>query len=238
MTPLRFINLSKTTNESRCAMEASPFKLNLLPKKELIQVTLDTGRYYLNPETNEKFDSVTTVLKNALDMSWLESWKARVGDDVAEEISKQARDRGTMVHAIMEDYVLGRHNDTKQSAFLRKAIRSIKKNFQENVSEIYGVELPVYSTRLNAAGTFDLFSKYKVENTVIDYKTSRHYKNREDIWHYFIQASVYSQMIEELYGIEVPKILIVMIYGNGDVDFFNDDAAKYRDDVTRIFENR
>lgn len=219
-------------------MELSPFKLNLLPRKELVQVTLETGRYYLNPETNEKFDSVTTVLKNALDMSWLAAWKARVGDDVAEEISKQARERGTTVHAIMEDYVLGRHNEIKQSAFLRKAIRSVKKNFQENIEEVYGVELSVYSTILNAAGTFDLFAKYKNDNTVIDYKTSRHYKDREDIWHYFIQTTIYSQMIEELYGIKVPKMLIVMIYGNGDVDFYDENVANYRDDVKRIFENR
>jgi len=219
-------------------MEPLPFKLNLLPRKELVQVTLDSGRYYLNPETDEKFDSVTTVLKNALDMSWLELWKARVGKDAAEEISEQARKRGTMVHAIMEDYVLGRHNETKQSAFLRKAIRTVKKNFQDHIEEIYGAELAVYSTRLDTAGTLDLFSKYKRENTVIDYKTSRHYKDRKDIWHYFVQASVYSQMIEELYEIEVPKILIVMIYRNGDVDFFDDDVSKYRDDIKRIFENR
>lgn len=213
------------------------FNLDLLPKHELTQVTTENGRYYIHPITGQRFDSVTTILKRSYDQSWLEEWKERVGEEQAETVSRLAAGTGNTLHKLMEDFVLGQENDIKLSIYMRKPLRLVKEKFQRHLTDVYGVELPLYSEKLKTAGTTDLFGKWKGLNTVIDYKNSKHLKSRDDIVHYFTQASIYASMIEELYSIEVPRIMIVMINKFDPPDFFGADRSKYQSEIDRIFNS-
>ena len=64
--------------------------------KKLDRVTSDSGRVYTDPDNNP-YPSITTVL-SILSEKGIAAWRARVGEEEANRISKQATDRGTAVH--------------------------------------------------------------------------------------------------------------------------------------------
>ena len=58
--------------------------------------TLPTGRTYFTPDGN--YSSITTILGKTSNNAWLQAWKDKVGEEEAARISKEATDRGTLVH--------------------------------------------------------------------------------------------------------------------------------------------
>lgn len=211
------------------------FDYRPIPTIDLEQVTTENGRYYINPATGSSYDSVTTILKRHYDQSYLEEWKESVGKEKAEEISEFARNNGTSVHEIMEDFIFGRENKTKLSPFQKLPIKRTKEFLTEHLGIVYGAEVRVFSDKMKAAGTFDLFGTIDGINTVIDYKTSKKNKSRAEIPHYFTQASIYAKMIEELYNIEVPNVLIIMINHGEKPDFYSASVSDSNKEIKRIF---
>ncbi len=65
--------------------------------------TIDRKRYYVTPDDKE-YPSITTVLSNR-GKEGLFEWRKRVGNDVANYISRKAAKRGTSVHQMCEDYL-------------------------------------------------------------------------------------------------------------------------------------
>jgi genome maintenance exonuclease 1 len=74
--------------------------------------------------------------------------------------------------------------------------------------------------------------------SIVDFKTSRKPKREEWIQHYFIQATCYALMAEELYGIDIPQIVIIIAIDNEDPQIFRKDKSKYIGKVKEIFEMR
>ena len=70
---------------------------------ELATETIEKKRYYITPEGN-KYPSITTVLSTR-NKKGLFEWRKRVGEDVANYISRTAASRGTKVHHMCEDYL-------------------------------------------------------------------------------------------------------------------------------------
>ena len=70
---------------------------------DLKAVTGDKGRFYTDPEGN-KYASVTTVL-SILSEHAIQAWRARVGEEEANRVSRIASTRGTTVHNIIEKYI-------------------------------------------------------------------------------------------------------------------------------------
>lgn len=193
------------------------------------------GRYY-SREDGSRYPSVTTVLKDAYPQDWLHEWRERVGNEVADRISRQAAERGSKVHQKMEDYINGEDIcDKDVSVFLRKPLRDIRAQLDKHLSEVYGTEVPIYSNRLDAAGTFDLYGIWKESPTVIDFKTSTHKKYPHQIPHYFVQAAAYAEMLRDTFSLYVPKIMIVVVYSVDEPDFYEANTADWIDEVNRIF---
>ena len=70
---------------------------------ELSTENINKKRYYITPEGN-KYPSITTVL-SVRNKKGLFEWRKRVGEDVANYISRTAASRGTKVHGMCEDYL-------------------------------------------------------------------------------------------------------------------------------------
>ena len=71
---------------------------------EMSAEMVDGKRVYLTP-TGDKFPSVTTVISNNKEkMAGIARWRARVGEEKANNISKRSTGRGTKYHSIVEDY--------------------------------------------------------------------------------------------------------------------------------------
>lgn len=210
----------------------------LAPEYKLERVQKEDGRYYVLP-SGKHVPSVTTVL-GRLDTGWLEKWKARVGEEQAERVSTQAKLRGTAIHDLCERYL--RNEDT---ATLKKGampinwsdFRKIAKILDENVGEVFGIEYRLFSEELNAAGTSDLIAMWKNTAAIIDFKTSKYEKDSGDIFSYFIQATCYALMVEELYGISIPKIVIIISVDHEPKPLvFERDKAEFIQETLSIFK--
>ena len=186
--------------------------------------TIDGVRYYDIPGES-KLVSITSIT------SWINreifrSWRARVGNEEADKVTKAATSRGTDMHTLTENYLLNEELPTVQplSDFLFKQSKP-QLNLIDN---IHAIEKPLYSLRLGVAGTVDCIAEYEGELAVIDFKTSKKPKPRKWIDHYFVQCAAYACMLYEMKEIPVKKFVIIMSCEDGEVVVYEErDKAKY-----------
>jgi hypothetical protein len=195
---------------------------------------LDGKRYYKTPAGN--LPSVTTVLGQKLKNPGLEAWKARVGEEEVKRVSTQAAGRGSAVHLLCEKY-LSNDPDYKRGAmpFNLVTFSSIKKHLDLCIGTVYGLEVPLWSRRLGTAGRTDLLAGWLGVNSVIDFKTSKRKKEEEDIQSYFLQATVYSMMAEELTEHKFPQIVVIIAVDHEDAQVFVKNRDLYVDRALEVF---
>jgi genome maintenance exonuclease 1 len=111
----------------------------------------------------------------------------------------------------------------------------IKPILDQNIGSIYGIEVQLYSARLKAAGTCDFLGGYNGINSVVDFKTSRRIKDESHILSYFLQATAYSIMAEELTGLRFPQIVIMIAVDHEDLNIFIKDRDQYVERVEQLF---
>lgn len=209
----------------------------LSPQYDLERVALPEGRHYKLP-SGKLVPSVTTVLSR-INSKKLDRWRDRIGEDEANKISTQAKLRGTAVHELCEKYLMNETDIHKGSMpFNYSEFKKIRPILDENVGTIYGIEYRLFSEELEAAGTSDLICQWNGINAVVDFKTSKYEKKEKDIPHYFIQAACYALMAEELYSIQIPKVVIIMTVDHHDPVVFEKDKSDYVHQVKMLFGSR
>lgn len=208
------------------------FNHQFLPKLHIERSVVNGKRHYVTPDG--VFPSVTTILSDMTDQSSLQAWKEREGAN-AEKISTKARHRGTALHAITEKYVLNdllyKKGSMPSTLF---EFNQIKPVLDANVELVYGVELPLYSTRLMAAGTADQVIKWNGKNSILDLKTSRRNKSRESIENYFVQGAFYGIMVEEIYDMPIEQVVILIMVDDNEPQTFIVSLDEYREKVEAI----
>ena len=80
----------------------------------------------------------------------------------------------------------------------------------DEIELVYGQERALFSNHLRTAGRVDCIGKFRGKNHIIDFKTSSKPKKEEWIDNYFMQCSAYSVMWEEMSGIPIPYIAIII----------------------------
>ena len=211
---------------------AKHFKTSLLDVQSIVRNDGEQRTYTL--PTGEIYPSVTTVLKK-LPSDGLDAWVKRVGKIEAERIKLTAARRGTNLHAMVEAYLGGLPNASQGHMPINVSMfRSLKPHL-DNIEEIYGIEMPLYSHRLKAAGATDLFAKYSGKNCIIDIKNAINPKTEDFILNYFLQTTAYSVMIEEMYNISVDAIVILVAIESGETQVFMKDPRDYMDQVFELF---
>lgn len=166
----------------------------------------DGRRVYKTPE-GKLYPSVTSVtgINSTFNKS---AWIQRVGVDEANRITQRALDRGTRVHSLCENYLLG--NEIVVDMF-DADMWSTMRPLLDDIDNIHCLETPLYSNFLQTAGTVDCIAEYQGKLSVIDFKTSSRVKERNDIHNYFEQTAAYSVMFEELTGIPIGRLVIMMV---------------------------
>lgn len=165
----------------------------------------DGRRVYVTPEGN-KYPSVTSItgVNSTFNKS---AWIQRVGPEEAERVTNRALSRGTRVHSLCENYLLG--NELNIDIFDME-MWSTMRPMLDDIDNIHCLETPLYSDFLKAAGTVDCIAEYQGKLSVIDFKTSSRVKERSDIYNYFEQTAAYSVMFEERTGIPIGRLVIIM----------------------------
>ena len=189
-------------------------------------------RLYETPEGN-KYPSITTVL-SVRNKQGLMEWRKRVGNEVANHISRTAAARGTKVHHMCEDYLNNMESEWPEQ------FKEHKKNFLPwclfkqlrnealcHINDIYAQEAGLYSDKYKVAGRVDCIAKYKGTLSIIDFKTSTKEKNDEWNENYYIQGSAYAEMFGERTGIEISQVVILVVTEDGTVQEFIKDKQEY-----------
>ena len=136
---------------------------------------------YTNTETDEKYNSVTTLIgsyKKKFDSDkWSKVVAKREGTTQEQilnkwsEITTTAQNRGTNVHLIMENYVkynkIEKGYEALVDSFVKKTIGVLKPN-----SNILSEEL-LYTHKYKVAGTADLIVENDDIFYVLDFKTNK-----------------------------------------------------------------
>ena len=214
------------------------FDFNLAQPKILKRTEFDGVRYYYTPEGN-LYPSITTILKESktkTEKASLENWRNLpwIGPAEADRITGQAANRGTQLHSLIEHYLKG-DNVEFPNPFVLGLFKQLRPFLDKNVSNIMGLEFPLYSDTLKIAGTADLLCKWNGINSIVDFKTARKEKLNEDyIKHYFFQCCFYSMAYTELYGIEIPQIVILMAQEGCEEQIFIKERKDYSDKTIKL----
>ena len=173
-----------------------------------------TERVYKNDLfPGEEFYSATTMLGKLAAMTgedqWIKNWVAQVGEEEAARISKEATDRGTAMHAYLEDYLHGREVIGKHhQGYL--LFQQLKPWCDERIDAVIASEHALYSRRLRVAGRVDLIAMLDGNRnldlsteTLVDFKSSRKIKSEEDIAGYRKQVTLYQMMAHETTGMKI-----------------------------------
>lgn len=165
----------------------------------------DGTRVYKTP-SGKAYPSVTTVTGLQTKKGILE-WRRRVGEEEANRVSAKASGRGTRIHTLCENYLLG--NDINPLISDAEMFGSMRE-WLDDIDNIHCLETPLYSDFLQVAGTVDCIAEFQGKLSVIDFKTSSKPKDRDDIHQYFMQTAAYAVAFEERTGIPIGRLVIIM----------------------------
>lgn len=172
---------------------------------ELKRIDGDTNRFYLTPE-GKRYPSVSTVagFKNA---QAIKKWRESVGEAEANKISSRASKRGTAIHSLCEQYL--KTGSAEPNLFDQEMFNSLVP-ILNLIDNIEAIEQPLYSDPLRVAGTVDLIATLNGVPTVIDFKTSRKPKEKENTSSYFHQTCMYSHAFYQHTGILINQMAIII----------------------------
>ncbi len=190
----------------------------------LSRQTIDGVRYYDTPD-GKKLVSITSIISH-YQREIFREWRAKVGNDEANKITKQATSRGTDMHTLSENYLSNKKLPSVQplSEFLFKQA----KPDLDKIDKIHAIEQALFSKELGVAGTVDCIAEYDGELAIIDFKTSKKPKPRKWIDSHFVQCAAYACMLYEMTGIMVKKFVIIMSCENGEVEIYEEyDKKKF-----------
>lgn len=183
---------------------------------ELECVTEEGGRYYVTPE-GMHYPSTTTVV-NWDKREFFAQWRKDNPNK-----SKMILNRGTLVHQMVEDYIMTGLSQTSEDETTNKMFGNLA-SMVDTLDEIKAVEAPLYSDLLKMAGRVDCVGVLDGELCIIDFKTSQKMKREEWLTEYWCQATAYAIMWQERTGIVVPRIAIMMASEDGKKKIFTKDS--------------
>lgn len=192
----------------------------------------DGKRYYTSP-SGKRLPSVTTVV-GAMKKQAIMEWRNRVGEVEANRISKLATGRGNRVHDLAERYL-----KNKKIEWVREMPDSVEMfrtliPHLHRINNIHYIEQALWSEQIGLAGRVDLIAEWDGVLSVIDFKTSKKIKKKEDIQDYFAQCTAYAGMYEEHVSVPVDQIVIVMAVENEEPLIF---IEKTGDHINTLLEH-
>jgi len=182
---------------------------------ELSRTTEEGKRLYLTPD-GKRVPSVTTILEKTKPeekKAALQQWRNRVGHAQAQAITTEAANRGTRMHTYLEHYVkTGELKDRGSNPFgwaSHAMAETVIEDGLKNVSEFWGVEIPLYFPSLYA-GTTDGCGIHLGDESILDYKQTNKPKKQEWIEDYYLQLTAYALAHNEVYGTNIRKGVVLM----------------------------
>jgi len=138
-----------------------------------------------------------------------------------------------------EKYLLNELTDFKIRMMMpdiKDFFMQLRPHIDQNVGDVFGLELPLYSDVLKLAGRTDCVALWNDKVSIIDYKNSRKEKKEEWIQNYFVQCTAYAVMFEERTGIPVEQIVVAIANEEGTPQIFIREKSKYLEELQSYIE--
>ena len=193
---------------TRLIRPQSRLALDCLTFKTLERSETPNGRMYIAPN-GLSYPSVTTVIGSTADTAWLQEWRDRIGEAEADRIGQQAATRGTAYHSLVASFLMGHEIPVSYGGAWFSFMSTWK--FVEEIQEVKMLECAVVNSRLKYAGTLDIFATFRGKRTLIDLKSYRANKPKEDLEDAFVQCAMYA-MSDDLAPYEPESVAV--IYGS------------------------
>jgi genome maintenance exonuclease 1 len=200
--------------------------------EKIKRVEINGFRYYQvsnNGEIIGTYPSVTTVLGETSDKTGLDAWRDRIGAEKADQIGRDAANRGTVMHKLCEIYLnlpgsmkpkdrleetlaLAKWDDEIEGFDNRAKIvggmmfyNFVRANSFEVIKKVICQEKFLWTPRDGGyAGTVDNLSELiDLSNAVVDFKTAKLPKDEKWIEDYKHQVSAYAVAIYDRLKIKV-----------------------------------
>ena len=168
-------------------------------------------RVYLTPD-GERLPSVTTILGATKDMTALNEWRKRVGEDNAKQITREAAGVGTAMHANLERFLIGEQRQPGNNPVhvqANKMADVIIENGLSKMTEVWAMEQSLYCPGL-FSGTTDLVGVYDGQPAICDHKQTNKPKKSEWVEDYYLQLVAYATAHNEVYGTDIKRGVIFM----------------------------
>ena len=158
-----------------------------------------------------KLPSVTTILAQTKDQTYLDRWKAKVGYEEAERIKNLSSKRGTSMHKFIEKHITGAGYDdlTEIGQQAKPMAQKIIDIGLTPVSEYYGSEVSLYYPGLYAGST-DLVCIHNGKETIADFKQANKPKREDWIEDYFLQIGAYAMAHDYVHGSNIEQGVIMI----------------------------
>jgi genome maintenance exonuclease 1 len=190
-------------------------------------------RVYQTPD-GERLPSVTTILGATKDMTALNEWRKRIGEDKAAQITREAAGVGTAMHANLERFIIGEQRQPGNNPVHVQANAMadvIIENGLSKLSEVWALEQSLYFPGLYS-GTTDGIGVFDNEPAVFDHKQTNKPKKEEWIDDYKIQLVAYILAHNEVYGTDIRRGVVFMCSRDlqyQQFDLLPQDFNKYQD---------
>ena len=193
---------------------------------------------YTNTETNERYISVTTLLGEYKPFFDQDKHSLRVAnrEGVSQELvlemwkieNRKATTRGTMIHKLMENYILFKEKEEGFDSFYESYDSLVKDNIPKCIS--VKSENKLSNDFYKIAGTADLIYEQKDGFVIGDFKTNKKFAFDSSFneWfsdpvshlqycefnNYALQLSMYAYMYEKLTGLKCKKLVVFYLVDN------------------------
>jgi len=183
-------------------------KYNYLEGKQITDEESGNRVYDFN---GSRLPSVTTILGKTKNQQFLKDWKAKVGEERAEQIKNHSSRRGTSMHKFLESHVTGVGYDdlTEIGQEAKPMAQKVIEMGLTPVEEYYGSEVMLHYPGL-FAGSTDLVCVHNGMDTIIDFKQSNRAKRKEWIDDYYMQIAAYCMAHDYVYKSNIQQGIIMI----------------------------
>ena len=183
-------------------------KYNYLQGKQITDEESGNRVYDFN---GSRLPSVTTILGKTKNQQFLKDWKAKVGEERAEQIKNHSSRRGTSMHKFLESHVTGVGYDdlTEIGQEAKPMAEKVIEIGLAPVEEYYGSEVMLHYPGLYAGST-DLVCNHNGMDTIIDFKQSNRPKKLEWIEDYYLQIAAYAMAHDYLHKSNIQQGIIMI----------------------------
>ena len=175
--------------------------------------------YTLNNQILVSVSAVLKMTKSESEKASLKAWQDRIGFKESLRIKNEAAQRGTEMHSLIENFLLGRSNlnlfeqEKEKSHPQKMADLIISEGLKNKLSEINGVECVLHYPRPKGfAGTSDLIGIWDNIPSVIDFKQKNSIMKESygSLHTFFMQLGGYSLAHNTVYGSSITQGVILL----------------------------